>query len=198
LLTRIRGKVNSYVMKIAKIFAILGLRPIHLTILSLLFAFSAFLSAVLYNSKYLFLLFITLSGLMDMLDGALARALNKASKRGAFIDSTLDRISDFFIIYSLIYFDFEYSLVIYLLVVSFMISYVRARSESLGLSLEGVGIIERAERIIFILVIILVSSYNKILSLTLLYALLLLSTVTLLQRIFFVVIHIEKSSRKTI
>jgi len=95
--------------------------------------------------------------LFDLFDGAVARASNKGvSKWGALLDSTLDRLSDAAIfIGALLYFiDKSDRLVPVLLVTtcaSFMVSYIKARSESLGIECNG-GLAERSERLIIALV----------------------------------------------
>jgi CDP-diacylglycerol--glycerol-3-phosphate 3-phosphatidyltransferase len=92
----------------------------------------------------------------DLFDGAVARASNKGiSKWGALLDSTLDRLSDGAIfIGALIYFiDQNDPLVPVLLIAtfaSFMVSYIKARAESLLIKCEG-GLAERGERVIIIL-----------------------------------------------
>ena len=92
----------------------------------------------------------------DLFDGAVARASNKGiSKWGALLDSTLDRLSDGAIfIGALIYFiDQNDPLGPVLLVAtfaSFMVSYIKARAESLLIKCEG-GLAERGERVIIIL-----------------------------------------------
>ena len=92
----------------------------------------------------------------DLFDGAVARASNKGiSKWGALLDSTLDRLSDGAIfIGALIYFiDQNDPLVPVLLVAtfaSFMVSYIKARAESLLIKCEG-GLAERGERVLIIL-----------------------------------------------
>ncbi len=92
----------------------------------------------------------------DLFDGAVARASNKGiSKWGALLDSTLDRLSDGAIfIGALIYFiDQNDPLVPVLLIAtfaSFMVSYIKARAESLLIKCEG-GLAARGERVIIIL-----------------------------------------------
>ena len=92
----------------------------------------------------------------DLFDGAVARASNKGiSKWGALLDSTLDRLSDGAIfIGALIYFiDQNDPLIPVLLVAtfaSFMVSYIKARAESLLIKCEG-GLAERGERVMIIL-----------------------------------------------
>ena len=92
----------------------------------------------------------------DLFDGAVARASNKGiSKWGALLDSTLDRLSDGAIfIGALIYFIEQNDPLVPVLLVatfaSFMVSYIKARAESLLIKCEG-GLAERGERVMIIL-----------------------------------------------
>ena len=102
-------------------------------------------------------IFVTLFVLSDLFDGAVARASNKGeSKWGALLDSTLDRFSDaaIFIGALLFYIELSDPLVVVLLVAvsaSFMVSYIKARAESLSIACNG-GVAERSERLIIVLV----------------------------------------------
>lgn len=102
-------------------------------------------------------IFVTLFVLSDLFDGAVARASNKGeSKWGALLDSTLDRFSDAAIFIGALLFYIESSdpLVVVILVavsVSFMVSYIKARAESLSIACNG-GVAERSERLIIVLV----------------------------------------------
>lgn len=132
--------------------------------------------------------------LIDLLDGTMARLQGTAGPWGAFLDSTLDRISDSAVICALIYFylgsdsDFSSTAVVagvISLIMSLLTSYARAKAESLNAKCT-VGIAERAERNLIIIVALLVS--GLIVDITP-YALILLavvSTITVLQRILFV------------
>jgi len=94
--------------------------------------------------------------LFDLFDGAVARASNKGvSKWGALLDSTLDRLSDAAIfIGALLYFidksDRLVPIIIVVTCASFMVSYIKARAESLGVECNG-GLAERSERLIIAL-----------------------------------------------
>ena len=88
----------------------------------------------------------------DVFDGRVARAQNLHSRRGAFFDSCLDRLSEAVIYLGLLsYFkDSYYMYVIFLILVSTtIVSYVRARAEGLGISCS-VGIMQRTERIVYL------------------------------------------------
>ncbi|ACB40289.1 CDP-alcohol phosphatidyltransferase family protein [Pyrobaculum neutrophilum] len=94
-------------------------------------------------------LYILLSGLLDGLDGAVARSKGVATRRGAFLDSFMDRYSDAaYLLYFLRQAD---PLALYLgLLGTFAISYARCRGESLGLEVRGVGFMERGERVAYL------------------------------------------------
>ncbi len=185
MLARLRQLLNKYILVIGKLIARTGLSPNIITLLTLLFSIFALLSIALYSSTILLFLFILLSSIMDVLDGAVARASGKTTRFGAFLDSTVDRFADALIIYSLKFLGFSIDLVFILIILSFMISYTRSRAESLGIKMEGVGLIERAERLIIIMLIVLFSLFNQFISLILLYTLIISSLITLCQRIFY-------------
>ncbi len=100
---------------------------------------------------------VSLFVLSDLFDGAVARASNRGeSKWGALLDSTLDRISDAAILIGGLLFFLESSdpLVILFVIAafaSFMVSYIKARAESLAITCDG-GLAERSERLIIILI----------------------------------------------
>jgi CDP-diacylglycerol--glycerol-3-phosphate 3-phosphatidyltransferase len=97
------------------------------------------------------------AGLMDMLDGALARMSQKVTTFGAFLDSTLDRVSEGVILSAIAYLlavqgrEIDVALVVLALLGSVLVSYTRARAESLGVECK-VGLMSRPERVILIAV----------------------------------------------
>ncbi|MCX6447123.1 MAG: CDP-alcohol phosphatidyltransferase family protein [Actinobacteria bacterium] len=101
-------------------------------------------------------LWVAVFVLFDLFDGAVARASNKGvSKWGALLDSTFDRLSDAAIfIGALLYFidksDRLVPAIIIATCASFMVSYIKARAESLGIECNG-GLAERSERLIIAL-----------------------------------------------
>jgi len=98
---------------------------------------------------------ILLGGLCDAIDGSLARFANRATPFGALFDSAVDRYSEFIMFFGIVvYFvmikDWPTSVVIFFaLCGSIMVSYSRARAESLGFD-SKVGIMQRPERIVFL------------------------------------------------
>ena len=132
--------------------------------------------------------------LLDLLDGTMARMLGTSGPWGAFLDSTLDRISDSAVIIALIYFYLHANVVnaelavvagIISLLMSLLTSYARAKAESLDAKCT-VGIAERAERNIIIWVALLISGLATDVTPYALALLAVLSSITVVQRIIFV------------
>ncbi len=104
---------------------------------------------------YLGAALLTAGGLMDALDGLVAKASGSASARGAFLDSVADRLSDALILSGVTWFlltgsDPRLAIIpVAILAVGALISYERAKAESLGFSARG-GLMERAERLILL------------------------------------------------
>ena len=94
-----------------------------------------------------------------MIDGSVARKMGKSTNFGAFLDSTLDRISDAVVILGIMFSQILWpgsSLINNILgfsslIIMFMISYTRSRAELEGVVMKGIGFMERAERWFFLL-----------------------------------------------
>ncbi len=94
---------------------------------------------------------LIISSFFDAIDGAVARRLGKASDLGAFIDSTMDKLGESAVLIAVTASGAVDPLWGALaLAFSIMVSYVRHRAEPLGVSLKGVGFMERAERLILL------------------------------------------------
>ena len=104
---------------------------------------------------------VLVSGLFDLLDGALARFTNKTTKFGAILDSTVDRVSEAAVLFGLLIWysghdgGLELALIFAVLIGSFLVSYVRARAEGLGWQCQ-VGLFTRAERVIVLAIGLLI------------------------------------------
>ncbi|NWG37228.1 CDP-alcohol phosphatidyltransferase family protein [Nitrososphaera sp.] len=97
---------------------------------------------------------LLVSGFFDMVDGAVARVTKQASKKGAFLDSTFDKIAEVAIFVGIAVGGLAnpvWSMIA--LGLSLLVSYTRARAESLGVELKGIGIGERAERMLILAII---------------------------------------------
>ena len=137
-------------------------------------------------------IFVSAFVAFDLFDGAVARASNQGvSKWGALLDSTLDRLSDaaIFIGGLLFFVDQNDRLVPVFLVAtfaSFMVSYIKARAESLEIKCDG-GIAERGERILIVLTAYGLHGLSVNYAMAIgMWALALLSIITMIQRMFIV------------
>lgn len=191
---RFRAPIEKAVRPVGLLLRKTGMSPDHLTILGISFAVVA---AVAIGSGALEagLALVILAALPDMLDGALAKASNTASQRGAFFDSVVDRVTDSVLFGGVAwYFASEKSphlalLPMAIMAVSSLISYERAKAEALGLYAKG-GLMERAERIIILCVGLLFES----ILVPILWIMLLLTTITAIQRFVMVWRQAEVSS----
>jgi CDP-diacylglycerol--glycerol-3-phosphate 3-phosphatidyltransferase len=105
-----------------------------------------------------------LAGTFDIIDGKVARSSGRVTKFGAVYDSTLDRYAEMLVLFGLVFyyshlqsfvvFNFDWSIVgavaaAVTLGGSIMVSYIRARAESLGLDCK-VGLMQRPERVVYL------------------------------------------------
>lgn len=131
-----------------------GVNPNSLTLAGIIITFFG-TAAFFMKSPRLGGFLVLLGGLCDAIDGSLARNAGKATRFGALLDSSVDRYAEFVMLfgiggYFLIIEDYVNSAVTFLaLCGSFMVSYTRARAESLGLAAK-VGVMQRPERIVFL------------------------------------------------
>jgi CDP-diacylglycerol--glycerol-3-phosphate 3-phosphatidyltransferase len=170
-----KERSRSVFRPVADVLAKRGLKPDHLTIAGL--GFSILAALLLSRGDFLGgALLLGLSGLCDMMDGDVARATGTSTKFGAFLDSTLDRIGEGALFAGLAAYYFSRAqggalwlqgemeagarwgdpegrtmafLALATLILSFMVSYTRARAEGLGLECK-VGLMERPERMLLL------------------------------------------------
>jgi phosphatidylglycerophosphate synthase len=121
---------------------------------SLVALVSSFAAGILYASGFFFVggVVLLLSGFLDTIDGTIARLTKRSTPFGALLDSVLDRYADFFIYAGLlIYYRHQWMFFVIILAIlgSFMVSYVKARAESLG-ETRVVGLMQRPERVLLI------------------------------------------------
>ena len=181
---KFRVPVDRAVKPIGALLRRTRLTPDHLTIVGLLVGVAAAV-AIGFGQLRLGLLLVILAGLPDLLDGALAKASGSSSQRGAFFDSTVDRVTDALLLGGIAW-HFASTESPHLAMLPFavssvsaIISYERAKAESLGIEAKG-GLMERAERIIAICIGLL---FNVLL-IPILWIMLVLTSVTALQRFF--------------
>lgn len=129
---------------------------------------------------------VIVAGICDMLDGSLARMAKMSTPFGAFFDSTLDRISEGMVLAAICYVfaakgaSVDAALATLALLGSLMVSYTRARAETLGLECK-VGIASRPERII----LVAIGLFFSVLLPYVIYVMLALTAFTVIQRVVY-------------
>jgi archaetidylinositol phosphate synthase len=150
-----RGLVNRLAGGLIRFFVERGISPFHLTYAS--FTLSV-ISAVFYALTGASILFTAfggvswlISGFFDAIDGEVARLSSKTTKLGAYLDSMFDKAGEALVCIGILLSGIVDGIAVLLFcATSLLVSYARARAEGVGVSLKGVGIAERAERIILI------------------------------------------------
>lgn len=153
----LRKPVAVIVDPVARGLLRIGISPNAMTVIGTLGV--CFMALAFYPRGELFVgtLAITAFIFSDLLDGTMARISGRTSRWGAFVDSTLDRVADATIFGALVVHytrvgeDSLAWLALVALIGGSLVSYVKARAESLGLRCEG-GFAERTERLVIILV----------------------------------------------
>jgi len=156
MLNNLRESLKPTLEKIGKVFASTGLSPNTFTVIGLVFAFCC---AAVYgiNIEYSLIIggiILLVSGFFDIVDGQVARFTKKVSKTGGFMDSIFDKIAEVAIFFGILIGNHaDPYLVIIAITLSLLVSYMRAIADSLSIKLQGVGIGERAERLLVIAII---------------------------------------------
>ncbi len=140
---------------------------------------------------------VLLSGLLDMLDGRVARKTNTASPFGAFLDSVVDRYSDMALYFGLLVYYARLNRFFYIVLValamtgSIMVSYSRARAESLIPTCK-VGFMERPERLVLLIIGGLFNRMAQVL-----WVIAVLANITVVHRIWYTWRQTKKLARET-
>jgi CDP-diacylglycerol--glycerol-3-phosphate 3-phosphatidyltransferase len=152
----IKDKSRRVLDPVVAILASIGASPMLVSVVGLVISLYA---AILITRGSLFWagFWLLISGICDVLDGALARERGQVTKFGAFVDSTFDRVSELFVFGAILlyYNDLGYSDTLLLVILvamggSVLVSYARARIEGLGQTCT-VGLLERPERLVLLI-----------------------------------------------
>ena len=156
MLNNLRDSLQPHLEKIGRYFASTGISPNGWSCIGLIFAF---VSAFIYGWNVEFSLIIggivlLLAGFFDIVDGQVARVSKKITKSGGFLDSVFDKIAEVAIFLGILVGGFAEPYLVFLAITfSLLVSYTRSRAESLGVKLQGIGIGERAERLLVIAIV---------------------------------------------
>lgn len=183
-------------------FASFGLGPNAWTALSIIPAFAGF-AALAYHRLAIGLVLFVLSGFIDMIDGAVARATNSASSKGAFIDGVLDRYVELLLILGLTIYTGRTNFLlapseawmVLLLFGAVMTSFVRAYADHRGIVKNPEeqkrmgGLLERAERLMLLYIAMLLGLFNLSWMMIVIAITAVLANATAIQRILFALRH---------
>lgn len=163
--SKFKEKFEEWVTGGVRPLASLGITPNALTIMGLAASFISALCYISWRTNRLFLplagALILLSGLIDAIDGVLARTTGRVSVFGGFLDSVSDRYSDAVVLSAIVYAGLCHpAWGLAAIVGSLMVSYTRARAEAAGVKMAAVGFAERAERMVFLALTSMAAYYN--------------------------------------
>lgn len=161
MLNRFREKLIPITTLIGNNFGSLGLSPTFWSMIgfafailsSIFFGLTNFLNqqGIEFPSQIFASILLLISGFFDIVDGSVARVMKKSTTKGAFLDSNFDKISEALIFIGIAIGGLSNPILAMIaLSISILVSYLRARAESLGIELKGVGIGERAERLLIL------------------------------------------------
>ena len=188
----LRAKVRGLAEPIGLAFARVGLSPNALTVIGFVIACVAAVAA----GAQLWLLagfLVIFGGIFDMFDGMVARATGKVSKAGAFLDSVFDRWGEgvvyIGIVAGCLFAGYDLGAVLAAAAMSsaFMVSYTRARAESLGFApgkgMANVGLAPREVRLVVLTAGVMLAGVSLTILAVALAAIAILASITTVQRI---------------
>ena len=191
MLNNLRNSLQPHLEKLGNSFASTGISPTGWSVIGLVFAFA---SAFFYGWNMEFSLIIggivlLAAGFFDIVDGQVARVTQKVSKTGGFLDSVFDKIAEVAIFFGILVGGFAEPYLVFLAIsLSLLVSYTRSKAESLGVKLQGIGIGERAERLLVIAIVGIIGFMEYAVIIVIIIA-----GITFVQRIIIVVKELNKN-----
>lgn len=189
----IKSKFNTegISIRIGIIFSKFGISPNTWTLLSIVPAIFGFFELYKHNLIYGLILFL-ISGIIDAIDGAVARVIGRVTNLGAFLDGVIDRYVEILLYLGLLFYGISGFWTSLLIFGAIMPSFVRAYADHRGIVTEPEdqkkmgGFLERAERLTLLYIGMLLGYFNFswLLYITAITAI--LGNITALQRIWFV------------
>jgi archaetidylinositol phosphate synthase len=178
-----KGKLARLFSPFTKLLQKTNLSPTGVTVLGFLISLLVIPLIIVFANYALGSVIILATGFFDALDGAYARAINKVTLRGGFIDSVLDRYSDAIVIGTLIYAGLcNVVWGVVALIGSLLVSYSRARVEAYGVKHFLVGFAERPVRLLMLAAALLLEGYFPKTLNYMIIALAIMTHLTVLQR----------------
>lgn len=193
-----RAVAAKFVDPVAKVLLKIGLRPNQVTVIGALSSSVIALATISRGQFVIALLFLVPLVAADLLDGTMARLSNSVSESGAFLDSVMDRVTDFSLLIAFTVWGFQKSDMwasyfgLTAMAASSLIPYIRAKAEAIGIPCN-VGVLERGERVLLLGIATIAAAlgFTQAIS-TILFIISALGILTVLQRIS----HVLKSVNK--
>lgn len=180
----VREWTRGFVLPIARFISWSGVSPNAITLAGFSLTVAVAVLLAMGHVQLAGVLLIPAAGL-DAIDGSLARIQNRTTRFGAFLDSTIDRLSESVLFLgALVYYlsssptQTEIILLFVALVGSLMVSYTKARSEAVGVAIKG-GLLTRFERMLVLIIGMVLNELTVAL-----WILAVLAHITVLQRIW--------------
>ena len=153
--SKLKNKFEEVVSAVVRPLTDAGVTPNAITVLGLIVSIASALCYYHWASSPILLLaagvLVLLSGFFDAIDGVIARTTGKVTSFGGFFDSVSDRYADALVLSGITlgglcspFYGFA------ALIGSLMVSYTRSRAEAAGVTMAGVGLAERAERMLIL------------------------------------------------
>lgn len=179
-----RDKFSSFSVKVGMLFSKLPLTPNQWTLLSILPAMVA--AYFIAREDFLFAaLLFGIAAFFDIVDGSVARVTGRVTKRGAYLDTVVDRYVEGAVAFAILFAFPELAAWIFLyLFGSMATTYAKAAAkEKLDADIRG-GTMERPERLLLLLAAILLAAFDKTYFAYLIMLMAILANITALQRIY--------------
>ena len=156
---RLRRAFGPLIRIVARGFIRLGISPNLISVLAFLLGFGAAIVLILFRWYVIYALLVFCAGLLDGVDGEVARQTKQMSITGGFLDSMLDRFVDVIVLFPFLWlpnplphFGPTVWWVALAITGSLLVSYARSRAQAAGVTDTDVGLAARSERL-FILVV---------------------------------------------
>lgn len=180
--------------KVAKIFSLLPFTPNQYTLSTILFAILCFFCLVK-KQILIAILFFLIASFLDFVDGAVARYKKMESKKGAYLDTIIDRFVEVILLFGILFLDLpnvflkNYIWIFLILFGSLMTTYSKAAAKEKELVIEELkgGLLARGERLFLILLSLILALFEPYFATYLLILIAVLTNLTAIQRIIYAI-----------
>lgn len=197
MISRRKGKLSKFLLPFTRFLQKTHLSPNGVTVLGFLITLLIIPSIIFFGSYTIAAVIVLVAGFFDALDGAYARATNRVTELGGFVDSVLDRYSDAIIMVTVILAGLCNVVWGVIALVGFLlVSYSRARAEAYGIKHFLVGFAERPLRLVLIALGLLLQNWFPMVVNYMVIALAVMTHLTVLQRAIYAKDVLSKDSER--